>query len=52
MLVAYRFADTGPDVLPLGSDGRVPPETGWVDVFQPTPDEGKGKDGMPSLDKL
>src|SRR5690348_4753987 len=46
MLVAYRFADTGPDVLPLGSDGRVPPETGWVDVFQPTPDEDRSTEAF------
>jgi hypothetical protein len=46
MLVAYRFADTGPDVLPLGSDGRVPPETGWVDVFQPTPDEDRATEAF------
>src|SRR5262245_57926768 len=41
MLVPYRLAENGPEILPLNDSGRVPEGANWVDVFQPSPEEDR-----------
>lgn len=46
MLSAYRLSENGPEPVPLGADGRVPPEAMWVDVLQPTADEDRATEAF------
>ena len=46
MLIPYRLAENGPEVLPLGEVGRIPEGTGWVDVFQPSPEEDRATEAF------
>ena len=46
MLVPYRLAETGPEPLSLGEGGIVPAEAGWVDVYQPTPEEDRATEAF------
>ena len=46
MLIPYRLAENGPEVLPLGHDGRIPEGTSWVDLFQPSPDEDRATEAF------
>jgi magnesium transporter len=46
MLVPYRLAENGPELLPLDESGRIPDGTGWVDVFQPSPEEDRATEAF------
>jgi magnesium transporter len=46
MLVPYRLAENGPVPLPRDESGRVPEGTGWVDVFQPSPEEDRATEAF------
>jgi len=46
MLIPYRLAENGPEVLPLGEVGRIPDGTSWVDVFQPSPEEDRATEAF------
>ncbi|HZP21262.1 MAG TPA: magnesium transporter CorA family protein [Bauldia sp.] len=46
MLVAYRLSDTGPEIVPIEADGRVPADASWVDVFQPTAEEDRATEAF------
>jgi magnesium transporter len=41
MLNFYGLSEKGVESLPVGKDGEVPAATGWVDLFQPTPEENR-----------
>ena len=41
MLSFYGFSEKGLETLPAAEGGEVPPATGWVDLFQPTPEENR-----------
>src|SRR5262249_49130284 len=46
MLAAYRLAENGPQPLALPESGGVPEGAAWVDVFQPTPEEGRATESF------
>ena len=39
MLSFYGLSEKGLETLSAAESGEVPPQAGWVDLFQPTPDE-------------
>ncbi len=41
MLAAYGLSDRGLELLPPPEAGGAAPSVGWIDLFQPTPDEDR-----------
>lgn len=41
MLVAYGLSEKGLEQLPAGEEGAIPATAGWVDLYQPTPEEDR-----------